>query len=314
MLQQTRVDVVIPYYERWLALFPTVHALAGAGSDDVIRAWEGLGYYSRARNLHRAAGIVRERYAGRVPADLDALRALPGIGDYTAGAIASIAYGVPAPAVDGNVRRVLCRLLDEADPAPGRLRAAAAALVPRRRAGDFNQSLMELGATVCTPTRPACRRCPLSAMCRANAKGTQLERPARKPGRAVPRVDLATAVLLHDGRVLLTRPAAGLLAGLWAFPSAPTAAAGPVPAATTLARSLGLRTASPEPLGTVDHTFTHRRERYHIVRLRVTRVSRGKLPASADYVWADSASLHALALPVAQRRIARIADQVPDST
>jgi A/G-specific adenine glycosylase len=307
MLQQTRVDVVIPYYERWLDLFPTVQALASAAGDDVMRAWEGLGYYSRARNLHRAAAIVRERYHGRVPADLDALRALPGIGDYTAGAIASIAYGVRAPAVDGNVRRVLCRLLDEADPPPARLRDSAAALVPRRRAGDFNQALMELGATVCTPAAPACHRCPVSAHCRARANGTQLVRPARKPDRAVPRVDVATAVLLHDGRVLLTRPASGLLAGLWAFPSVPLGAAGPVSAATALARSLGLRTASPDPLGTVDHTFTHRKERYHLVRLCVTRISRAKLPASGEFLWADTASLDALALPVAQRRIARIA-------
>jgi A/G-specific adenine glycosylase len=148
MLQQTRVDAVVPYYERWLRRFPTVAALASAEPDDVLRAWEGLGYYARARNLHRAARVVREHHHGAVPSEPSALRALPGVGDYTAGAIASIAFGRAEPAVDGNVRRVLARLLDVAAPAPARLRKVAAALVPSERPGDFNQALMELGATV----------------------------------------------------------------------------------------------------------------------------------------------------------------------
>jgi A/G-specific adenine glycosylase len=256
-----------------------------------------------------------ERSGGRAPADRPAtlpttaaaLRELPGIGRYTAGAVASIAFGEAAPAVDGNVRRVLSRLFDLPAASARDLAALASELVDPGRPGDFNQALMELGATVCTPAAPACHRCPVSAHCRARANGTQSVRPARRPDRAVPRVDVATAVLLHDGRILLTRPASGLLAGLWAFPSVPLGAAGPVSAATALARSLGLRTASPDPLGTVDHTFTHRKERYHLVRLCVTRISRAKLPASGEFLWADTASLDALALPVAQRRIARIA-------
>jgi A/G-specific adenine glycosylase len=306
MLQQTRVDAVIPYYERWLDRFPTVDALATAPPDDVLRAWEGLGYYARARNLHRAAAVVRERFNGRLPADVGALRSLPGVGEYTAGAIASIAHGVPAPAVDGNVRRVLSRLLDDPNPTPARLRAVASALVPRRRAGDFNQSLMELGATVCTPSSPACHRCPLPRLCRARANGTEHERPAPRPKRAVPLIHLATAVLLHDGRVLLTRRATGLLAGLWSFPSAPVADGDPVATALSLARSLGVLAAEPETLGTIDHTFTHRKERYHLVRPRATWITL-EPPSSEEFLWSPTASLPDLPLPVAQRRIARTA-------
>src|SRR5690606_12408822 len=160
MLQQTRADVVAPYYERWLERFPTLDALADAELDDVLHAWQGLGYYARARNLHRAARMVRERHGGELPRDAAALRALPGVGAYTAGAIASIAFGEPCPAVDGNVRRVLARLFDLADAAPGTIHELAARLVPRRRAGDFNQALMDLGATVCSPRRQACGECP----------------------------------------------------------------------------------------------------------------------------------------------------------
>ncbi len=170
MLQQTRVDAVVPYYERWLRRFPTLHALATAEPDEVLRAWEGLGYYARARNLHRAARVVRERHAGDVPSEPAALRELPGVGDYTAGAIASIAFGRREPAVDGNVRRVLARLLDVADPPPARLRAVAAALVPAERPGDFNQALMELGALVCTARVPRCADCPVRGVCRTGTR------------------------------------------------------------------------------------------------------------------------------------------------
>lgn len=148
MLQQTRVDAVVPYYLAWMDRFPTLEALAAAPLDDVLRAWEGLGYYARARNLHRAAVVVRDRLGGEVPRTADDLRALPGVGEYTAGAVASIAFGEAVPAVDGNVRRVLSRLYDEAEPTPAWLRERAAALVDPERPGDFNQALMELGATV----------------------------------------------------------------------------------------------------------------------------------------------------------------------
>lgn len=220
MLQQTRVEAVIPYYERWMRRFPTLEALAEADVDDVLREWQGLGYYARARNLHRAARLVRERYHGQIPGDVEALRRLPGVGEYTAGAIASIAFGIPAPAIDGNVRRVFSRLLDDPDPAPAELRRVVAALVPEDRPGDFNQALMELGATVCTPRSPACDRCPVAAVCRARTNGTVAERPRPKPKKALPEDDVATAVIVSpSGRILVVRrPEEGLLGGMWEFP------------------------------------------------------------------------------------------------
>lgn len=177
MLQQTRADTVIPYYERWLRRFPTLDALATAEPDDVLKQWEGLGYYSRARNLQRAARFVRERHRGDVPSEPSALRELPGVGDYTAGAIASIAFGRAEPAVDGNARRVLSRLLDIADARPTGLNKVATALVPNERPGDFNQAVMELGATICTPRNPRCDECPIGELCRSRARGTQHLRP-----------------------------------------------------------------------------------------------------------------------------------------
>lgn len=307
MLQQTRVAAVIPFYERWLARFPTVEALAGAPTDDVLRTWEGLGYYSRARNLQQAARIVTERHAGCVPRDPATLRSLPGIGEYTAGAIASIAYGVRAPAVDGNVRRVLARLLDEPRPSPALLRRVASALVPAERAGDFNQALIELGATVCIRTGPVCERCPIARVCLAHARGTQAERPAPRARKAVPTIDLATAVVLDGrGRVLVVRrPDRGLLAGLWCFPAAPVEGVAAAAAEEVVAR-LGVRVRNPQPLGTITHLFTHRRERYHVVRFRTSAPPpRAAAPSEARFVSARG--LSDLPMPTAQRRIAEIA-------
>lgn len=177
MLQQTRVETARPYYERWLERFPDLDALADAEIDDVLRAWQGLGYYARARNLHRAARMVRERYHGAIPADPAELRRLPGVGAYTAGAVASIAFGAATPAVDGNVRRVVARLHDLEDPTAAQLQTLAVELVPADRPGDFNQALMEIGATVCTPRAPDCDACP--GGCWA-ASGSSPTRPRRR--------------------------------------------------------------------------------------------------------------------------------------
>jgi A/G-specific adenine glycosylase len=312
MLQQTRVEAVIPYYERWLTRFPTVQVLAEAAPDDVLKVWEGLGYYSRARNLQRAARIVAEQHGGDLPRDVDGLRALPGVGEYTAGAVASIAYDVRAPAVDGNVRRVLARLLDEPAPAAALLRRTAAALVPARRAGDFNQALMELGATICTPANPACARCPIARHCLARARGTQAERPIARRRLPVPTFDLATAVV-HDarGRVLLVRrPDEGLLAGLWSFPSASTDGDRVAAAACAAAEAGVAVTAGGTSLGTVEHVFTHRRERYHVIRLSERPKSGRSRRAAIDpdrIRFVAHAELDGLALPTAQRRIAALA-------
>lgn len=307
MLQQTRVETVIPYYERWLRRFPTLEALAAADTDEVMKAWEGLGYYARARNLHAAARLVRERHAGALPCDPTALRALPGFGDYTVGAVASIAFGAPLPAVDGNVRRVLCRLFDLPDPTPATLRERASALVPRQRPGDFNQALMELGATVCTP-RPRCDACPLEDVCAARARGTQLERPARKRARAVPELDVAVA-LIRDvrGRVLLVkRPAGGLLGGLWSLPAAEMNAGQEARAvASRVARAWCEVADTATALPPVPHAFTHLRIRYHPFCFAVTAVK--PPPGDTETVWSDSCGLRERALPVAQRKILRAA-------
>ena len=185
MLQQPRVETVVRYYDPWFERFPSLLALAEASEDQVLKAWEGLGYYRRARNLHQAARIIVESHSGSVPTDLEALRALPGVGEYTTGAVASIAFDIPTPAVDGNVRRVLARFFDEERPDPAWLRRVAREILSRDRPGDWNQALMELGATVCKPRSPRCDRCPVSRWCSAYALGTVDERPAPPPRREI---------------------------------------------------------------------------------------------------------------------------------
>jgi A/G-specific adenine glycosylase len=304
MLQQTRADTVVPYYDRWLRRFPDLGRLADAPLDDVLKAWEGLGYYRRARNLHAAASLIRDRHDGRVPARPEALRALPGVGEYTAGAVASIAFGACTPAVDGNARRVLARLFDLPRPAAAELRRLAAGLVDPERPGDFNQALMELGATVCTPVSPRCGACPLAGPCLARQRRTQRERPLAARKAPPPLTDFAVAVLLHDdGTVLLRRrPEGGLLGGLWEFPAVPVrsprAAAS---AARRLAGSLAAGTLSRgRRLAPVRHAFTHLRAVYHPVVFRAAAES-GDGPREG--VRADAATVDRLALPVAQRRI-----------
>ena len=224
MLQQTQVATVIPYYRRWLRRFPTLRALAGAKPAAVLKAWEGLGYYSRARNLHAAAREVVQCHAGCLPATRDELLGLPGIGRYTAGAILSIAFGRPEPLVDGNVARVLARLFGirqnvKSGAGQARLWKLAGALVPTQRPGAFNESLMELGATVCAPQNPRCDACPLNRFCVALHRGwtEQLPNTGKRPKS---RVVLQRARLIwRDGRVLVRRrPAGGLLGGFWEFP------------------------------------------------------------------------------------------------
>ena len=223
MLQQTRVSAALPYYERFLAALPDIPALAACEEEKLHKLWEGLGYYSRVRNLQKAAHIVCEQYGGQLPADYDALRALPGIGDYTAGAIASISFGLAVPAVDGNVLRVFSRLYN--DPGvitePPVKRAFTARVMehqPPEKAGDYNQALMELGALVCVPNgAPLCEQCPLASLCEARRAGTALELPHKAAPKAR-RIEPVTVVLAEDaeGRFLLQqRPQKGLLAGLW---------------------------------------------------------------------------------------------------
>jgi len=297
MLQQTRVETVIRYYEAWLERFPTVTDLAQAGEDQVLKAWEGLGYYRRARNLHQTAQIVSEQHGGVIPSDPEELRRLPGVGEYTMGAVASIAFGIPTPAVDGNVRRVFARLFDEANATPAWLRETAERFVTRDRAGDWTQALMELGATVCTPTSPRCDVCPVMAWCESNAAGTVDERPARPRKRAVPSRVVPLVVFCRSREVLVQRrPATGLLAGLWAFPESGEATP------SESARKLGLKPVSdPYPLPAVEHRFTHLHVRYLPWVLQV----QGDVSAAMvdDVRWVRPGRLEETALPVAQRKV-----------
>jgi A/G-specific adenine glycosylase len=227
MLQQTRVETVIGYYGRFLERFPTVEALARSRIDSVLAAWSGLGYYRRARALHEAARAVRDRHDGRFPRDREALLGLPGIGPYTAGAIASIAFDRPEPLVDGNVARVFSRLFALARrEAPWEI---AARLVPERGAGEWNQALMELGALVCVPRQPACDRCPLASRCRALAEGRVDEFPRRRSRPAtIPVEAVVIAVRRGDQWLLERRPARGRMAGLWQLPTIELPASGGV--------------------------------------------------------------------------------------
>ncbi len=225
MLQQTRVDTVIPYYERFLAELPMVESLAEVPEPRLLKLWEGLGYYSRARNLQRAAQAVMSKHGGVFPAKYEDLLALPGIGEYTAGAIASIAFNQPIPAVDGNVLRVVSRLTgSRSDIADLKTKAAVTEslrkIYPREHCGDFTQSLMELGATVCLPNgAPKCDVCPLADLCVARADGTVMEIPVKAPKKARKIEEKAVLLLFHGGKVALRRRAGqGLLAGLWEFP------------------------------------------------------------------------------------------------
>jgi A/G-specific adenine glycosylase len=263
MLQQTRVETVIPYYERWLALFPSVSALAEAPEQSVLSAWEGLGYYSRARNLHKAAKMVVSEFGGQIPRDVMQLRRLPGIGRYTAAAIASIAFNQDIATLDGNLRRVFARVFDVSAPADsplgeGILWALAESQLPKGRAGDYSQALMDLGATICLPKNPLCLLCPLNELCQARALGIQEQRPVLKPKAAVPHKLKAAAVIVQDGLALLCqRPANGLLGSLWEFPSAEVDTDQAAALVTAIETGYRLRVNPLARLGEFQHAYTH---------------------------------------------------------
>lgn len=265
MLQQTRVETVIPYFQRWMERFPTLGTLAEASEDDVLKLWEGLGYYRRARYLHQAAQIVMEKYRGNLPQDLETLQELPGIGPYTAAAIASIAFDVDVPAIDGNVRRVLSRIFNVDTPvstAKGKREIQALALehLPSGRASSYNQALMDLGSSICTPQSPDCTRCPLHDLCQAYTLGNQEERPVLKEKDPIPHHVVTAAVFQEDGAVLLTkRPPDALLGGLWEFPGGKQREDESLP--ETLEREiqeeLGVPIHIQEKVGTYQHAYTH---------------------------------------------------------
>jgi A/G-specific adenine glycosylase len=307
MLQQTTVKAVIPYYSAFLARWPTVQALAATGLDDVLAAWAGLGYYSRARNLHNCARIVTGEHAGRFPDTEAGLLALPGIGPYTAAAMAAIAFGRPATPVDGNIERVVARLFAVEQPLPASkpaLRKLARELTPAHRAGDHAQAMMDLGAMICTPRQPACGRCPVRADCRAKALeiAASLPRRAAKPARPV-RKGSAFVALRDDGHVLLRRrPEKGLLGGMLEVPSSPWEAAPAAPRPCADAAPLaGNWRAVP---GVVVHTFTHFRLEMSVYRLSVaTRRHKSRRDSAGDFQWVARGDLDRVALPSVMRKI-----------
>jgi A/G-specific adenine glycosylase len=282
MLQQTRVETVIPYFEVWMRLFPTVQALSDAAESEVLLAWEGLGYYSRARNLHKAARVVAEHYRGVLPRDLGALRALPGIGRYTAGAIASIAYGMDQPALDGNLRRVYARLFDVVEPADTPagekiLWRLAADHLPKGRAGDFNQALMDLGALTCLPKNPRCSACPLTQICKARRLGVQANRPVLEPKKATPHYVHAAGVILKNGRVLLAkRPSHGLLGGMWEFPNGRVNGDPARELRTALKTAYQLRVRRGAAFDIIRHAYTHFRVTLHAYKCGLVAMSDNK--------------------------------------
>jgi A/G-specific adenine glycosylase len=265
MLQQTRVETVIPYYERWMAAFPEVATLAAASEQDVLRLWEGLGYYSRARNLHKAAQIVVTKNGGNIPSEIEALEKLPGIGHYTAGAIASMAFGKDEPALDGNIRRVLARLFDVEIPARSpqgekALLQLAWQELPPGQAGDFNQALMDLGSGICTPRNPHCGECPLESVCRAYLSGTQEQRPVLESRPAVPHITVTAAIIAQQGKVLIARrPSKGLLGGLWEFPGGTQEVGEELSQCLIreIKEELGCQVLVLEPAGVYQHAYTH---------------------------------------------------------
>lgn len=313
MLQQTRVETVIPYFNKWMKLFPSVHALAEASEREVLNAWEGLGYYSRARNFRKAAGIVVEAYKGKLPSDVDELQKLPGIGRYTAGALASILFGMDEPALDGNLKRVYARLFDVKKPVNSTegeklLWKIARENLPKGKAADFNQALMDLGAMICLPKNPRCEVCPLARDCKAKARGTQHLRPVKTAKKAVPRYIHAAAVIVAQianlGNVLLAkRPSRGLLAGMWEFPNArvegnPRAG---LASALRAAYSLKVRVKrGVDPIVIVEHAYSHFK-----VTVAAFRCELIELPKYGNLKWVSVKELDDYPMGKVDRAIAR---------
>jgi A/G-specific adenine glycosylase len=313
MLQQTQVATVLSYYERWMRRFPTVQLLARASDDEVLRQWQGLGYYSRARSLLAGARTVVSEHNGEVPRDVSALRKLPGVGPYTAGAIASIAHGQDAAIVDGNVTRVLTRLFAlPGDPTRQPLRArlweTAERLIPCGRAQDFNQALMDLGALVCTPRAPRCEECPCRAYCQAFAQGAQLAFPENAARPAATRLEHTAILLSQRGRVLVQKNAADARrwASMWLFPTLEQTPGEPPEQAALrcLQQTTGRQGEAAELLLQLNHTVTRFKIQLSFIQVRGIQ-GRVDTRGTPDLRWKRPNELEELAMPAAQRRLAR---------
>jgi A/G-specific adenine glycosylase len=332
MLQQTQVATVVPYYERWIARFPDLASLAAAEEGEVLLLWEGLGYYNRARNFHRAARLLVEEHGGAVPRDAEVFRALPGVGEYTTAAVQSLAFDADLAVLDGNVKRVLARLITlEQPPSVSRVHKQLAQLAQQLlpagqgKAALHNQAMMELGARVCTPRSPSCDECPLAAPCAARAAGQAEAYPRKAPKRAVPLQQLAVAVLEDErGRLLLyERPYGGMLAGLWDLPAAvlrdeagqaigPEAVTDELVAAALLEALLaqhGCAAAIGEALPPVDHVYSHLRVRLHPRRCTLAAMAPADRAAETSARWLARSELGSRALPRATHKVLASLDE-----
>jgi A/G-specific adenine glycosylase len=311
MLQQTRVETVLPYYARWVERFPTLASLAEADLSEVLRLWEGLGYYRRAHHLHAAARQVVQQRGGRLPTSIDGWRELPGVGPYTAAAVAAIACQVDVLALDGNLRRVLARVLDldldvRTPQGERLLRAFGQAHLPAGRAADFNQALMDLGALICTSRGPVCGLCPLLDACQARRHDRVLLRPVRRQRRRPVSELAAAAVLWRNGEVLVgQRPADGLLAGMWEFPGGRLTPAEPVEAglARHLQERLGVTCRIGVHLGWVSHAYTHFSVNVSVHQARILK-GRPRPIAHRSLRWASPQGLAELPMGKIDRTIA----------
>lgn len=310
LLQQTQVATVIPYYRRFLARFPNVRALAAAPLDDVLKAWEGAGYYARARNLRRAAQEIVARYGGRIPQTVEELLTLPGIGRYTAGAIASIAFNRDAPILDGNVTRVLCRYFNVTDD-PTRaetqreLWELAGELLPRGKAGQFNQALMDLGATICTPKTPSCADCPIHRGCAAQRLGIQEQLPAKRKRKTLPHHQVAVGIIWKRGKILIAkRFAKDLLGGMWEFPGGHQEKGESLAqcVARELHEELAITVKVEKEFAVVDHAYSHFSITLHAFHCRWLR-GRPRAIGCAAWKWVSPRELSHYAFPAANRRV-----------
>lgn len=313
MLQQTQVDTVIPYFERWMKRFPDIDALARADSEDVLIAWEGLGYYRRAHHLHQAARNVVAEWHGDLPQTPEELILLPGIGPYTAAAIASIAFGVDVAAVDGNIRRVLARIFNVDVPvrsAKGEktIQFLAKKNVPEGGAGEYNQAMMDLGATICTPKDPACNRCPIAQDCQAKILNLQTERPVVLPRKKIPHLTVTAAVIWRDGQVLIAkRLPGGLLGGLWEFPGG-TLEEADIDLHACLKREiqeeLGVDIVIRAPFGVYNHAYTHFKISLHAFLCDLVDGHQPRNLESEALIWTEIGSLRDFPMGKVDRQIA----------
>jgi A/G-specific adenine glycosylase len=313
MLQQTQVQTVKPYFKKFVERFPTVQALAESPLEPVLKHWEGLGYYSRARNLHKGAQVVVSDFAGQLPQNRAEILKIPGIGPYTAGAVLSIAFQLPEPAIDGNVLRVFSRLYACADPidkkpAQIQIEAWVRALIDPKRPGDFNQALMELGATVCSPSKPKCGECPLRVYCQAAQDGNPEAYPRKAGKTQVKTLNLQVALLAWQGHYLLKQEkASGIFRDLWVLP---WSADGLEALEAQILAETGLKTELGDSLGQVEHTLTHR-------QMKMALHSGGEFqarqapPLPAGWAWYQPGKDAPLAVPVAHQKIFKFLDAHP---